>query len=53
MKRFPAKFFQTGLSGASEALSSENTYNPPSEPEVELSPVTRMASQISEVKIFS
>ena len=48
MKRFPAEFFQTGLFGASEALLSESTYNPPSEPEVESSPVIRMASQISE-----
>ena len=53
MKRFPAEFFQTGLFGASEALSSESKYNPPSEFEVELSPVTWMASQISEVKKVS
>ena len=40
MKLFPATFFQTGLFGASEALSSESKYNPPKEFEVELSPVT-------------
>ena len=50
MKRFPTEFFQTGMYGARKALSSESTYNPASEFEVELSPVTWMASQISERK---
>ena len=50
MKRFPAEFFQTGLFGAFEDLSSESEYSPPSEFEVELSPVTWMASQISDEK---
>ena len=43
MKRFPAEFFQTGLFGAREALSSESKYNPPSELEVDVSPVTVIA----------
>ena len=40
MNRFLPGIFQTGLFGASEDLSSESKYNPPSEFEVELSPVT-------------
>ena len=44
MKRFPAEFFQTGLFGAREALSSESKYNPPAlEFEVDVSPVTVIA----------
>ena len=50
MKRFPLKIFQTGMIGVVEAFSSESKYNPPSEAEVELSPVTWMASQISDKK---
>ena len=49
MNRFP-ELFQTGLLGAFEALSLERRYNPPSDHEVELSPVTCMAGQISDVK---
>ena len=50
MKRFPAEFFQTGLFGPAEDLSSERTYNPPSEFEVEVSPVTSIAPQSSDEK---
>ena len=48
MNRFP-ELFQTGLLGAAEALSLERRYNPPTDHEVELSPVTCMAGQISDV----
>ena len=48
MNRLPSEFFHTGLFGAAEALSLERTYNPPSDFEVEVSPVTSIAPQGSE-----
>ena len=44
INRSPAKFFQTGVFGAPEALSSESKYNPPSLG-MAMSPVTSIASQ--------
>ena len=53
MNRFPAKFSQTGMFGAPEALLSESKYNPPSDCNVSVSPVTSMASQSDEEKKHS
>ena len=50
MNRVPSEFFQTGLFSEAEALALERTYNPPSDCEVLLSPVTSMAPQLPDVK---